>query len=338
MTDSIPLDVMQQLRDGNSPFRALMRTYAGRKVYLFRLPGNQGDELIVRGALHSLEVSQVKLIDDPSEADLILINGGGSFNTIWHGAFTNTMALRSQFPEKHVVVGPQTYSFNEEMVKELHALSKIGSAPLTFFARGLPSYELVTKHLSEASPNVSVRLSPDLAFELIGSDWIQKHRKQKREDHLLIAFRNDVESPFPRIRQIASEQRKAEWANRRVQTVGWKVIRHLAQLQRVPVGRAIAKDYLGGKVSDLPALYRDVSCLKTFDQFTDTIERSSLVVTDRLHATIYAYLIDKPVAMVVGEQFHKMRGVFELCMSHVGSPVKLYGVDGRPIEESPIVG
>lgn len=337
MPSSTQLNVMQQLREGNSPFRALMRTYAGRKVYLFRLPGNQGDELIVRGALHSLEASQVKLIDDPAEADLILINGGGSFNTFWHGALTNTMDLRRRFPEKHVVVGPQTYTFNDEMVKELQALSKIGSAPLTFFARGRPGFELLTKQLSEASPNVSVRLSPDLAFELVGSDWIQERHKKIREDHLLFAFRSDVESPFPRVRQIAFKQREAEWANKRLQTVAIKVIRRLFQLPRIPVGWAIAKDYLGGKVPDLPALYRDVSCLGTFDQFLDSIERASLVVTDRLHAVIYSYLLDKPVAMVIGDHYHKMRAVYDLSMDHVGSPVRLYGVDGRPIEKSPIV-
>jgi len=65
MSDSTPLEVMQQLRDRNSPFRALMRTYAGRKVYLFRLPGNQGDELIVRGALQALESSQRALERGP---------------------------------------------------------------------------------------------------------------------------------------------------------------------------------------------------------------------------------------------------------------------------------
>jgi exopolysaccharide biosynthesis predicted pyruvyltransferase EpsI len=328
---------MQQLRDGNSPFRALMGTYAGRKVYFFRLPGNQGDELIVRGTLYVLELSQVKLVGDPAEADLILINGGGSFNTFWRGALDCTMDLRGQFPEKHVVVGPQTYSFNDEMVKDLQALSKIGSAPLTFFVRERPSLELVTKHLSEAGPNVSVRLSPDLAFELIGSDWIKERRTQKREDHLLFSFRSDVESPFPTLRQVAWKQRKVEWANRRLQTFAIKVIRRLVQLQRIPVGRAIVKDYLGGKVSDRTVLYRDVSCMKTFDQFIDTIERSSLVVTDRLHAVIYAYLMDKPVALVIGDHYHKNRGVFDLCMDHVGSPVKVYGIDGRPIEKPPSV-
>ncbi|MCY2978697.1 MAG: polysaccharide pyruvyl transferase family protein [Planctomycetota bacterium] len=327
---------MQQLRDGNSPFRSLMRTYAGRKVYLLRLPGNQGDELIVRGALYSLEMSQVKLVGDPAEADLILINGGGSFNTFWRGALDYTMDLRGQFPETHVVVGPQTCSFNDEMVKDLQAVSKIGSAPLTFFARGRPSYELFTKYLREASPNVSVRLSPDLAFELIGSDWISERRKRKRADHLLFAFRSDVESPFPRLRQVAWTQRKYEWANRRLQTFAIKVIRRLVQLQRIPVGRAIVRDYLGGKVSDRPARYSDVSCLKTFDQFIDTIERSSLVVTDRLHVVIYSYLMDIPVALVIGDHYHKNRGIYDLCMDHVGSPVRLYGIDGRPIEKSPL--
>jgi exopolysaccharide biosynthesis predicted pyruvyltransferase EpsI len=288
----------------------------------------------VRGAEHSLELSRVKLVGDPADAELILINGGGSFNTFWSGALTVTTDLRGQFPEKHVVVGPQTYSFNDEMVKNLQTLSKIGSAPLTFFARDRPSYELVTTHLSKASPNVSVRLSPDLAFELIGSDWIKGRLNQKREDHLLFAFRNDVESPFPLLRKVAWTQRKAGWAKRRVQTVAIKVIRRLVQLQRIPVGRAIAKDYLGGKVSDRPALYMDVSCLGTFDQFIESIERSSLVVTDRLHAVIYAYLIDKPVALVIGDHYHKIRGVYDLSMDHVGSPARLYGVDGRPIEKS----
>jgi exopolysaccharide biosynthesis predicted pyruvyltransferase EpsI len=165
-------------------------------------------------------------------------------------------------------------------------------------------------------PCVDVQVSPDLAFELGGTDFICKLREKLLEKYILIAMRRDQEGPagilartharwLPKqVRKPLSKLRDRLTAYRSQDVVN-EILRH----ERIPGG--------------IPRIYRDVSEALSFDEFVHVISNSRTIITDRLHSGILGFLLNKRVILIPRED-HKVKGVYELNMSGPNSRTTLW--------------
>ena len=315
-----------------SIFRDYISNYAGRRFFLHRLPGNHGDKLIEMGAELVLRSANVLNVDRAEDAEIILINGGGSFNTYWSGALDAAIEYREKYSDTKIVVGPQSYSFDESIRSKLMRLVKLGPNNLTLFARENNSFEILQSEISKLPCTASVFLSQDLAFELMDSEVLYEMRNRCNPQHVLVSFRSDIESPFSGLRKVAGVQRHLEWNRHpRIAVLLTKCVRRLLEFANRSIGSKIAIDQLGLEVKKLPIRFIDASTKRTFDDFLRIVELSKLVITDRLHVAIYAHLLGIPLTVVVGDQFHKVESVYRLSMAGTASKTRMVDVRGISI-------
>ena len=73
------------------------RVYAETRYRHGKFQGIGHDKLIERGAEFLLRSSNVLTIENADDAEIILINGGGSFNVYWFGALDAAIAYREKY-------------------------------------------------------------------------------------------------------------------------------------------------------------------------------------------------------------------------------------------------
>jgi exopolysaccharide biosynthesis predicted pyruvyltransferase EpsI len=316
-----------------SVFRKHLTQLVGTAVYFHRLPGNHGDKLIEKGAEFLLKQCRVSTVENPDEADTILINGGGSFNVFWSGALDAAIAYREKYPNANILVGPQSYSFNDAMRQKLAGLIDGNPEKLTLFAREQASFDILVGEVAKISKAVPVELSQDLAFELADTEIVTQRRSQRSPEHVLVSFRSDIESPFLNLRRVANLQRKLEWNHgSRIGIVAAKCLRRVLEISNRSLGYKIAKRYTFESLDKCPIVSVDASVKGTFEEFLRSVENSCLVITDRLHVAIYAHLLGIPQFVVVGNQFHKVASVCRMSMSGPNSNTRMVDVRGNSIQ------
>jgi exopolysaccharide biosynthesis predicted pyruvyltransferase EpsI len=293
----------------------------GKPTILFvSTKGNRGDELIVKGAEYVLDTLGFPRTKNMENADYIIINGGGYFNSFWDAGNKILHDYRSQAPNIPIIMGPQTYQFTESIYKNFCFVCALSPAPIILFCRESKSYE----HLQtwELPHNVEIKLSDDFAFELKDSPFIQEHRQSSSQEYILVSMRSDKESSSPWISQIAliiDNLRSSNAPNLLVRLLG--KIRSLS----IPLvwksnHREILRQH---EQFNFPCLYTDASSLSSFESFCDIIDKAAFIITDRLHVSIYAHLLNKSVAIISHPNYYKIRGVYEYSMKQ-GSTVKIY--------------
>ncbi|MFX1521778.1 MAG: polysaccharide pyruvyl transferase family protein, partial [Promethearchaeota archaeon] len=124
--------------------------------------------------------------------DVILIHGGGNMNDIWHGIWLLKSVL--QHTNNVLIVGPQTYWFNEISFPDLFTKTK---QDIYLFCREKFSYQLLNS--LRLPRNVQVLLSNDTSFYLSKEDF-----NVCEGYHDLICLRTDKESAlFQKKEEIA---------------------------------------------------------------------------------------------------------------------------------------
>jgi exopolysaccharide biosynthesis predicted pyruvyltransferase EpsI len=169
-----------------------------------------------------------------------------------------------------------------------------------------------------------VNLSQDTAFELKGSVFIEELKRDCSEKHVLVAMRKDKEGAA----QILTKTR-GTWLPKRIRRpLSWLRDRLVAHVSHDLTGEIIETF----RCEQHPRIYRDVACSLSFDGFVESIRDASVVITDRLHAAVFGYLLDKRVILVCANDYHrqKLKGVFDLSMSGPDSRVTLYDPDVPP--------
>ncbi|RMH26345.1 MAG: polysaccharide pyruvyl transferase family protein [Planctomycetota bacterium] len=316
--------------------RTALRPYRGRPVYLEAVAGNNGDDLIMRGAERALDRLELERVDTPDRAELILING--SFKSdFWPMAIEQIRSHSERFPDTPLVVLPSTYLFKPGAFEAAFAGRR---APAHLFCR--ERYSL--RHLQGKKFPVEVRLGldDDMAFWLRGSGWIKRLRERARERHLLVVERADHErSTAGTDSQPASVSGSlASTVYRRTpaaltQPVVNLIERHRARRRPLtPFARAARKmvehEY-PDKVS-LPVLAADIARRRytNFDGYARLIAESGVVFTSRMHVGVLGGLLGKPTYLVQGSHY-KIVGVYEQSLDELPN-VTLVDRECRVIE------
>jgi len=285
-----------------TPFGEFMTERSDIPTFFEPLGGNNGDRLIRMGAEHLFGKLGTRLVSSPEESRLIFINGGGGMNDIWPKGLEKFHSLRSMHPDTEIVVGPSSFYFTRTNFAELIAA---GNAPVTVFCRERESERLLHRILPTGIADL--RLSHDLAFELIDSDVIRKLKQEATESHVLVALRGDREG-------LAGSRRGNIAA--RLPAIIRAPLKRLHRLHRRRQGASLVERLIAEReqAASLPIVNADVSTAVSFDRFVELIKSSALIITDRLHVSILGCLLDRRVSLLPGS-YHKNRGVFELSMA-----------------------
>lgn len=196
-----------------------------------------------------------------NKKDIIVLQGGGNLGNLYpRYEFVRRMIVKN-FPENKIIIFPQSISYsNDDKGKyESIAAQRIYSAHqhLTIFARDTSSYKMMRKILH----NVDIRLCPDIVFSL--RDIVQSEKRQG----VGMCIRNDKES-------CLSDEDK----NLLMEQVEQKYSR----INNFSTTITSEKDIFGEERRKLV-----LSKLQEISQF-------ELVITDRLHGMIFAYITSTP--------------------------------------------
>jgi len=295
-----------------SPFSQFMRSVGHKKSYVEMFHrGNNGDVLIAMGMKDLLRKARCKLTATPEEAEQIVFRGSGSMNDIWAGGVRVLGDFRRRFPNLPMIVGPSTYIFRRV---DIRPIFQVSDAPLIFFARDTISERYVRE--VNLPSHVSVNLSQDLAFELYGSDFIANLLDTRKEQHVLIAMRKDIEGSAGMLSKI-----RARWLPLRIRRPLRQVKDRLAAwISRDIIERIVAEE---GISKEFPKIVQDVSESASFEEFVAKIRDAKLIITDHLHVGVLGHMLNKRVVLRPGV-YHKIRGVYQLSMSGPDSRTSLY--------------
>ena len=191
--------------------------------------------------------------------DIIVIDGGGNFGTLWPQVENKMRDIVSRFQKNRIVVFPNTmyYSSDEQGKLELNR-SKIiynGHPDIHLCAREIGSYEA----MKEAYPNADVILAPDIVL------YVHDAWKRNTRRGALICFRSDQETV------LTAEDRS--YIEKRLNYFGISCSQTAMQ----------ANVYINQE-------NREREVRKKWVEFSG----SELVVTDRLHAMVFCAICGTP--------------------------------------------
>lgn len=297
-----------------SSFRRFLKQYQGRPVFFEPLSGNNGDRLITLGAERLFRATGVIRCPLPSEAELIVINGGGAMNDLWLGGLIKLRDYCVGYPRTPIVVGPSSYRFQGIRLSDF-ALPRQGSVVL--FAREMYSYRELKRQ--SLLPGWEFRHSQDVALELREAPLITVLRSQATDDYILAAMRKDKEGGESLVNSI-----RGDWLPRYLRTPLSKLRDKIVYRSK----RGILDSIKKAETVEGPIIARDISVSVAFDEFLSAVTHASLVVTDRLHVAILAHMLKKRTYLLAGN-YHKNRGVYEYSLDSVNGTVQFFEDDGK---------
>ncbi len=283
----------------NDPFTAFLKTHRDKTFFLAVPEGNSGDALLRKGLEIYLKENGHVVTGDIDNVDIILIHGGGNIDDVWHGGKNLFIRLARSYPNKKIVVAPNTCHFKEtnfekvlnNCIQEVH-----------FFTREKKSFNRLKQ--MRLNKNIHIYLSHDTAFLLEGTPYLNAIEKRCKDGYTLFAFRTDKESA---VLPVAYSPHKKGVLNKiKYAYLMWCIRKFL----RKELGGA----YSGRKIVD------DVS-FRDFDTFISVISRASKIYTDRLHVGIMGALLKKEVHLFK-TKYDKIDGVYEQTLCHYPNVVK----------------
>lgn len=311
----------------------------GKNVFYKSLPGNRGDDLIVMGINELLRRHQIRVVDDPSKADHMLIKGGGALIDEYPKLLADIQVLLRKTSSLPTTILPTSYLLRDQSLAELAGPR---SALLRIYAREKYSFDLLNQ-LDFDGP-AEIGLDHDTAFHLINSDFMRRLKRKTTLKHILIVERTDIEAlcrPIVRFDGGTAEVAGTEITGPTVvnSPPAFGLRRHLprsvkalkAQFLRVIELPKIERDAIKTpfaiqaidrihkdmpETRELPIRAFDVSQNRysSFGQFATVIAQSAAVCSTRLHVGILSAMLDKPTYLVAGV-YHKLRGIYEYSMS-----------------------
>lgn len=303
------------------PLKTELSPYSGKKVFFDPLEGNNGDLLIEMGGVEILRRVGTKLVRDPKDADVIVINGGAAMTDIWSHGFRVLENYNRLYPKTPLVILPSSFAFTKT---DFPALFRDRIAPAFVYARERFSLKL----LEDLTFPDTVRLGidHDMAFQLQDTPYLQQWKARRAEKHILIVERIDPES----ITDVYNPP-TSSWK----QHIPWSVKRPINEHLLWPLKRQKLANRLGQlglhspfvqewhqrvlsdypHLRELPVYAADISRpdLCDFDRFSQLIAESAVVVATRLHVGILAAMLDKPTYVKSGA-YHKIRGIYEYSL------------------------
>ena len=304
------LDIRRTLQD------SLASAVAGHDacaLLMFRDCDNFGDAAIWLGALGlldelhvSVRYSQPLYVLHPRALRSvvgdgpILVNGGGSFGDVYRLTQRFLHRIVETFPERRIVVLPQTVYF--ETTDGLEEAKRViaGHPDLVLMCRDRDSFETARTEF-----DCDVQLVPDLAFALGPQPAPPPPRERAlwllRRDHEAVP-RPDEAGPTPIVVHDWEDILTAEPGRARrirAEELGYRALRRVVGV--VPQAHA-------GPL--LPVASARRLAAARVDAAFALLARGECVVTDRLHGHLLATLLGRP-SVVCDNSFGKVRSFYE---------------------------
>ena len=191
--------------------------------------------------------------------DVLLFTGGGYMGSLWPDFQRYVNEILERFPNNRIIFAPQTVYFGESVQAEHRFIELLGHcADVTFLARDSGTFSWISAY---QLPTVRSILVPDAV--ICGANWSYEGKRSG----LLKCFRDDQESVLS---SCNTDIAKLVANNLRLQiNEASTMIRHVMA----------------------PLWMRDVLLSYRLSSF----KHAELVITDRLHAMVFAALSNTPV-------------------------------------------
>lgn len=210
-----------------------------------------------------------------SKNDVIIIDGGGNLGTLWAWEDDKISEIIDSYKNNRIIVFPQTcyYDDSAEAKERLNKNKKIyeEAKNLVITLRDRASYEFCRNNF----PGVELKFLPDIVLSL------KKDGLNNQEDKCLICFREDLE------RVITAEESNCIYSKLKDMDIAYEKITTI-------YGTAVS------------AADRE----KRLKEIWVKISQSRLVITDRLHAMIFAAITGTP-CLALDNKSKKVSGVYE---------------------------
>lgn len=210
------------------------------------------------------------------KTDTICICGGGFLGSLWTEEDDMVTSIIEKFKENKIIIAPQSIFFDKNDIKRIEKTKRIYCAhkKLALFVREKNSFELCKKLFESAN----IHLVPDIVF-LFKNYCNQKIVRSDKK--ILLCFRLDKE-------RILTE--KVEL------TIKDKIKAFGLECEDSSTIVPYAISSFGRK--------------KEIQKILEKFSSSRLVITDRLHAMLFAYITETP-CYVFDNVSHKVSGVYE---------------------------
>lgn len=208
--------------------------------------------------------------------DLITIPGGGNMGNQWKNEENNRYDIINDFKENNIIIFPQTIYFvnNNQSDIERSKLMYENHNNLYMFAREDISYEIMKKMYK----NPSIKLAPDIVLSTnMNSFGAIKNKK----NGVLLCIRNDEE--------------------KKISNKIWEIIK--GELNNMHLKFRVI-DMISSK--NITKENRDECVKEKMQEFCD----AKLVITDRLHAMIFAAITETP-CIVFSNYNYKIKGCYK---------------------------
>jgi pyruvyl transferase EpsI len=247
-------------------------TYAEIQYLKQHLPDHSVVEIITRDSIEGIHFAK----KHAGPNDLISILGGGNMGSIYPGLENIRQIIIDAFPNHKIISFPQSIHFAN--TKEGHrALQKAISVysrhkKLTLVARDKKSYSLMHGHFKKNQ----VLLTPDIVFT-----------------------QNQTEPALPRSGVILSLRQDLEkgLTNQQEKILNQLIAEHFEQITHYDTN--IGHSFLSN--TDKYAALQDIWA---------AYKKAQLIVTDRLHGMIFAYITRTP-CLVLPNNNHKIEAAYD---------------------------
>lgn len=263
---------------------------SARNMYIFGTPqhGNLGDIAIIEATRQFVaDNSNLEVIEIPAEAsydiadtiktvlspsDIIAWHGGGNIGTLWPNEERIRLDTLSIFSDRKIISFPQSVFFDPKDEESLAKSREVYNSltSLTMFVREQKTLDFVRKNFTK----VRAELVPDMVFLLKYG-----HKKVKPSGAITL-FRSDKE------RRPQNQQSTIDLLSKK--------------FERVTESDTVI-DVWFNNVEGRGLLLRSK---------LDEIASHELVVTDRLHGMIFAYITGTP-CVVFENSYYKIRSTYD---------------------------
>lgn len=256
--------------------------------------GNLGDQALTLAAkkmvstylsdYHQVELTVSNLLDqkfidslEVRDSDVVIIQGGGFLGNLWMDIYTALINTIRLFKNNQIIIFPQSYSFTNDDIGNLEAKKMeelfLSVKRLDVFARDEISYDLMKKHFSKFK---NIYLCPDSVFYLKNDINLGEANRSGA----LFLLRSD------------KEKKLTEDAFNTIYDIVRNRYDNISFSDTVISGRINKKNRRR----------------KVLEKLTQ-ISEADLVVTDRLHGMIFAYLTNTK-CIVLPNNNHKIKGAY----------------------------
>lgn len=212
------------------------------------------------------------------ETDIVIIDGGGNLGTIWHWEDDKITDIILTYCRNKIVIFPQTvfYESSEAATERIKKNREVyaRAKDLTVLLRDQPSFDFFAEHF----PETKTALCPDIVLSL-------ERKAPSVRNGVLLCLRSDRE-------RVISEQDAAR----------------LEAFMREKGNEVSYTDTVIRKSVRKYNRHRELQ--KKWNEFSS----AALVVTDRLHAMIFAYITETP-CIAFNNSSKKVEGTYQFIQS-----------------------